>query len=131
MDDTPFTRRQEPRRPIAIEAAYPLDAFDRNSFRPRLASVGPGGSLPRSEPRQTSCGCSVGRDERLGRRNGLKYWRGRAGMEVGLIGCGGMGMSLAGSLNATGVARVAAVADVDAERAQVSAEKLGARAFTD
>src|SRR5438034_7540512 len=52
-------------------------------------------------------------------------------MEVGLIGCGGMGMSLAGSLNATGAAHVAAVADVDADRARASAEKLGARAFTD
>jgi predicted dehydrogenase len=52
-------------------------------------------------------------------------------MDVGLIGCGGMGMSLAGSLNATGLARIAAVADVDPDRAGASAEKLGARAYTD
>jgi myo-inositol 2-dehydrogenase/D-chiro-inositol 1-dehydrogenase len=52
-------------------------------------------------------------------------------MEVGLIGCGGMGMSLARGLNGTGIARIAAVADVDAERAQRSAEELGAQAFND
>jgi predicted dehydrogenase len=57
--------------------------------------------------------------------------RRRVRMEVGLIGCGGMGMSLAGALNATGVGHIAAVADVDADRARASAEKLGARAFTD
>src|SRR5438876_8960211 len=52
-------------------------------------------------------------------------------MEVGLIGCGGMGMSLARSLNATGVARIAAVADVDADRARAAAVELSARAFED
>lgn len=52
-------------------------------------------------------------------------------MEVGLIGCGGMGMSLAKALNATGAARIAAVADVDAARARASAEELGAQSYED
>lgn len=52
-------------------------------------------------------------------------------MEVGLIGCGGMGMSLARALNATGVGRIGAVSDVDAERARASAEELRARPFED
>jgi predicted dehydrogenase len=50
-------------------------------------------------------------------------------MDVGLIGCGGMGMSLARGLNGTGIARISAVADVDAERAGKSAEELEARPF--
>jgi predicted dehydrogenase len=49
-------------------------------------------------------------------------------MEVGLIGCGGMGMSLARALNATGMARIAAVVDVDAGRARAAAQELGAQA---
>jgi predicted dehydrogenase len=52
-------------------------------------------------------------------------------MQVGLIGCGGMGMSLAQALNATGLGRIAAVSDVDAARARASAEKLGAEPFDD
>jgi UDP-N-acetylglucosamine 3-dehydrogenase len=52
-------------------------------------------------------------------------------MDVGLIGCGNMGMSLARALNATGIARIAATADVDAARARAAAEELGARAFED
>jgi predicted dehydrogenase len=52
-------------------------------------------------------------------------------MQVGLIGCGGMGMSLARGLNGTGLARIAAVADLDAERVRQSAEELGAAAFQD
>ncbi len=52
-------------------------------------------------------------------------------MEVGLIGCGGMGMSLARALNATGAGRIGAVSDVDGERARASAEELGAKAFED
>jgi myo-inositol 2-dehydrogenase/D-chiro-inositol 1-dehydrogenase len=42
-----------------------------------------------------------------------------------------MGMSLARGLNATGAARVAAVVDIEPERARTSAEELGAHAFTD
>ncbi len=52
-------------------------------------------------------------------------------MDVGLIGCGNMGMSLARALNATGIARIAATADVDAARARAAAEELGARSFDD
>jgi predicted dehydrogenase len=52
-------------------------------------------------------------------------------MEVGLIGCGGMGMGLAQALNATGAARIAAVADVDAARARAAAEELGAQPYED
>src|SRR5437016_6313236 len=52
-------------------------------------------------------------------------------MEIGLMGCGGMGMSLAQALNASGAGRIAAVADVDAERARAAAEKLGAQPFAD
>jgi predicted dehydrogenase len=42
-----------------------------------------------------------------------------------------MGMSLAQALNASGAGRIAAVADVDAERARAAAEKLGAKPFAD
>ena len=52
-------------------------------------------------------------------------------MEVGLIGCGGMGMSLGRALNATGAARIAAVADVDAARARAGGEELGAPSYED
>jgi predicted dehydrogenase len=52
-------------------------------------------------------------------------------MDVGLVGCGGMGMSLARGLNATGQAKITATADVDADRARSAAEALGAQAFDD
>ena len=52
-------------------------------------------------------------------------------MEVGLIGCGGMGMSLGRALNATGAARIAAVADVDPARARACGEELGAPSYED
>lgn len=59
-------------------------------------------------------------------------WRGRGLMrEIGLIGCGGMGSSLAKAMNATGAGRIAAVADVEQERARSLAEELGAQPFED
>lgn len=52
-------------------------------------------------------------------------------LRVALIGCGGMGASLAKGCDKLPTASVVAVCDLDAERAQTVGEELDARVFTD
>lgn len=51
-------------------------------------------------------------------------------VRIGLMGCGNMGKSLANGVKGLTNARVAAVCDVDAERAKETGDSLGAQPFT-
>jgi predicted dehydrogenase len=51
-------------------------------------------------------------------------------IKVGLLGCGSMGLRLADAV-AKGLGEMAAVTDIDAERAKAAGEKFGCDSFTD